>query len=156
MTRLALLLLVALSLTACAASDGVTPEKSPRLATVAPSPESRMALLCVIGLGPSNATCLPLFSAAASNVFLRGTIYQGGYIENITFTGTDRSGDYVWEVKSNSSELIYAIAPPDRDGKIRRLAILQSPANNLCLETAMSSFNLGHAYESCRVIARAQ
>jgi len=155
MKQLALLLL-ALPLAACATSDGITPEKSPQLARVAPPPESRMALLCVIGLGVSNTTCLPLFSAAASDVFLHGTIYQGGYIETIKFTGTDRSGDDVWDVESNGSELIYVIAPPDRDGKIRRLAILQSPANNLCLETAMTSFNLGHGYESCRVVARAQ
>ena len=155
MKKLPLLLMV-LPLAACATAQGVTSEKSPQLARVAPSPESRIALLCVIGLGPSNTTCLPLFSAAASDVFLHGTIYQGGYIETIKFTGTDRSGDDVWVVKSNGTELIYVIAPPARDGKIRRLAILQSPANNLCLETAMTSFNLGRAYESCRVIARAQ
>jgi hypothetical protein len=114
-----------------------------------------MALLCVIGSGPSDATCLTLFAAAAADIFNRGTIYQG-YIETIEFTGIDGSGDDVWDVKSRGDELTYVIAQPDRDGKIRRFAILQGPPHNLCDETVMIPFNLGHGYESCRVITRAR
>ena len=154
MKKLALLLL-ALPLVACATSQGITPEKSPQLARVVPSPESKMALLCVIGLASSENTCLTFFAAAAADIFVRGTIYQGD-IEAIKFTGTNGSGDDVWDVKSKGDELTYVIARPDRDGKIRRLAILAGPPHNLCDETVMIPFNLGHGYESCRVVARAR
>ena len=150
------LLLLALPLAACAASENATPEKSSQFVRAAPSAESRLAFLCVVGFGPSNATCLSLFAASASDAFLRGTIYQSGEIEAIKFAGTDRSGDDVWDVKSNGNELTYIIATPDQDGKIRRLAILEGPPNALCEETVMIPFNLGHGYESCRVIARAR
>jgi hypothetical protein len=152
MKKLALLLL-ALPLAACATARGVTSEKSPQLARPTPSPESRTALKCVIGLAPP--PCQTLFAAAAARIFIEGTIYQIDF-ETIKFAGTSSSGDDVWDVKSPQGEFTYVIAPPDQDGKIRHLAILEGPPNNLCVETAMTFFNLGHGFESCRVMARAR
>jgi hypothetical protein len=110
-------------------------------------------LKCVIGLAPP--PCQTLFAAAAARIFVEGTIYQNDF-ETIKFAGTSSSDDDVWDVKSPQGELTYVIARPDQDGKIRHLAILQGPPNNLCIETAMTFFNLGHGFESCRVIARAR
>jgi hypothetical protein len=151
MKKLALLLL-ALPLAACATSQA--PERFSQLAEAAPSTESRIALMCLIGLAPPQVPCQNLFVAAASRIFVLGTVYQGG-IESIKFASA-RSGDDVWDVKSLDAELTYVIGQPDRDGKIRSVAILEGPPNNLCVETAMTFFNLGHGFESCRILARAR
>jgi hypothetical protein len=97
--------------------------------------------------------CQTLFAAAADRIFIEGTIHQIDF-ETIKFAGTSSSGDDVWDVKSPQGEFTYVIAPPDQDGKIRHLAILEGPPNDLCVETAMTFFNLGHGFESCHVIAR--
>lgn len=122
-------------------------------ASGATHPKTGLALACILGIAPNG--CDKFFVGGAERVFQR-VVWRGGpdpYFRGAQYVKLNDAGDEVWDMKFMHSELTYVISPPDRDGKIHGLAILQGAPNSRCDNALNGLFNLGHFNASCGVLA---
>jgi hypothetical protein len=109
-------------------ADDTTP---PAQAVAPSSAKTAAAIPCIYGLVSKG--CDTLFAARASRF---GTLrVLNPYFVSATYTGTNTSGDDVWDVKFTHNEATVVIAPPDPDGKIRYVWNFEGAPNSRCFNS---------------------
>jgi hypothetical protein len=134
MKRILLSSVLAVSVSAIAAHAASDVSRGEPFRAGGPTRPTETALGCMLGYYAPQ-TCMSLFAANATlTTFwqINRRLHPDPYFRTARFTGTNRAGEEIWDVKFVHREETYVIAPPDSDGKIRKVTILVGPPNTPC------------------------